>query len=335
MKVIGLVGAGHMGSGLGWALREGGHDVITSLSGRSPRTARLATEAGLRIVPRPVDVLAEADVILVVTPPGAAVTAASEIAALAATVSTQAQPPAQGQPPAQDGPLVQARPAQDGPLAQARPAQDGPLAQGRPAQDRPLTQAWPLVVDLNAISPPTAAAAAEVIAAASLDFVDGSISGPPPTVRPGAAIYLSGPRADEVADLSWRHVKPVVVGDRVGAASAVKMSTASVYKGLTALMAQAIRSASTHGVLETVMADLGESLVTPYEVALASTKAHRYVAEMQEIARSQAAAGLTPALFEAVAEVWADIADRPLADDQPETLSRDITAEQVAEGLRD
>ena len=44
--------------------------------------------------------------------------------------------------------------------------------------------------------------------------MDGSISGPPPTVRPGARLYLSGPRAAEVADLRWTHASPVVVGDR-------------------------------------------------------------------------------------------------------------------------
>jgi len=278
MKVIGLVGAGHMGSGLGWALREGGHDVVTSLAGRSARTASLAREAGLRIVARPADVLAEADVVLVVTPPGAAVAAAREIAATT-----------------------------------------GP--------------ARPLVVDLNAIAPSTAEAAAAVVTAAGFDFVDGSISGPPPTVRPGARLYLSGPRAAEVAALRWTHARPVVVGDRVGAASAVKMSTASVYKGLMGLMTQAIRAAGAYDVLEPVLADLGESFGTPYEVALAATKAHRYVAEMREIARSQAAAGLTPALFEAFAEVWAEVAGRPLADGRPETVSREITARQVVDGL--
>src|SRR4051812_36763511 len=72
-----------MGSGLGWALREGGHDVVTSLAGRSARTARLAEAAGLRIAPGPADVVAEADVILVVTPPGSAVDAATEIATMA------------------------------------------------------------------------------------------------------------------------------------------------------------------------------------------------------------------------------------------------------------
>src|ERR1700752_3378263 len=87
MKIIGLVGAGHMGSGLGWALREGRHDVVAALVGRSARTARLAENAGLRIASRPVDVVAEADVILVVTPPGAAVDAATEIAMMAASPS--------------------------------------------------------------------------------------------------------------------------------------------------------------------------------------------------------------------------------------------------------
>jgi 3-hydroxyisobutyrate dehydrogenase-like beta-hydroxyacid dehydrogenase len=289
MKIVGLVGAGHMGSGLGWALREGGHDVITSLEGRSPRTGRLAAAAGLRIVARPAEVVAEADVILVVTPPAVAMDVAAEIATMAATRSIA------------------------------------------PRLARRTTRA--LVVDLNAIAPATARAAAEVITAAGLDFVDGSISGPPPTVRPGATLYLSGPRATEVADLRWTHAKPVVVGDRIGAASAVKMSTASVYKGLTGLLAQAIRAAAAHGVLDPVMADLGERFGTPYGVALAATKAHRYVAEMHEIARSQAAVGLTPSLFEAFATVWADIADRPLADGEPETTPRGITARKVADGL--
>jgi 3-hydroxyisobutyrate dehydrogenase-like beta-hydroxyacid dehydrogenase len=290
MTIIGLVGAGHMGSGLGWALREGGHDVLTSLAGRSPRTRRLAEHAGLRIAPRLVEVVAEADVILVVTPPGAAVDAATEIATTATS------------------PGVAERLARMG-------------------------TARPIVVDLNAISPMTASTAARVVTAAGFDFVDGSISGPPPTVRPGARLYLSGPRATEVADLHWTHARPVVVGDAIGAASAVKMSTASVYKGLMGLVAQAIRAAAAHGVLEPVMADLGERFGTPYDVALASTKAHRYVAEMHEIARSQAAAGLTPSLFEAFAAVWADIVGRPLANGEPETLPHEITARQVADRL--
>lgn len=280
MKTIGLVGAGHMGSGLGWALRAGGHDVITSIAGRSPRTAKLAAQAGLRIVPGVADVMAQADIVLVVTPPAVAPAAATAIAAAA-----------------------------------------GP-------------ETRPLIVDLNATAPATAEEIGAILAGAGLDFVDGSISGPPPTVQPGATVYLSGPRAVEVAALNWTHARAVVVGDAIGAASAVKMSTASVYKGLMGLLTQAMRSASSHGVLATVMADLGDSYGSAYGVAVSATKADRYVGEMHEIARTQAGAGLTPHLFEAFAEVWADIATTPLAGDDPESVDRGISVDDVANLLR-
>ena len=299
LRTVGLVGAGHMGAGVGWALREGGHDVVTSLHGRSARTARLAADAGLRVVPRLADVVAASSVILVVTPPSAALTAAADIAAAVATLDESTH----------------------------RTSEHADLTWRGPTR--------PVVVDLNAIAPATARAAGEVIEVLGLDFVDGSISGPPPTVRPGARIYLSGRLAAEIADLGWKHVSPVVVSDQIGAASAVKMSTASVYKGLMGLMTQAMRSASHHGVLDVVMSDLGTELGSPYEVGLAATKAHRYVAEMHEIAKTQEGAGLTPSLFEAFAEIWADVMHTSLARGTPESLGREITAEDVARLLGD
>jgi 3-hydroxyisobutyrate dehydrogenase-like beta-hydroxyacid dehydrogenase len=288
MTIVGLVGAGHMGAGIGWALREGGHDVITSVAGRSARTVRLAAAAGITTVPRPEDVL-QADVILVVTPPAASLTVVAQIADLAARVAPQSR-----------------------------------------AQSRTM----PLVVDLNATSPATAKDAAAILTGSGLEFVDGSISGGPPTVRPGATIYLSGPRATDVASLHWTHVNPVVVSDVVGSASAVKMCTASVYKGHMALLTQAMRTAAANGVLELVLSDLGARYGSTREVALAAAKAHRYVDEMHEIAKTQAAAGLTPSLFEAMAEVWADVANTELADDNPEAVRPSITAQEVVDGLR-
>ncbi len=148
---VGLVGAGHMGAGLGWALREGGARVVTSLEGRSARTARLAADAGIDVLPALADVLRTAEVVLVVTPPGMARAAATDIASAAEA-----------------------------------------------------SGARPLVADLNAIAPSTVDDIAATIA--PLDLVDGSISGAPPRVRPGARIYLSGPRAAAVAGLPWRHV---------------------------------------------------------------------------------------------------------------------------------
>ena len=82
------------------------------------------------------------------------------------------------------------------------------------------------------------------LAAAGLELVDGSISGPPPWTAGTTRVYLSGPRAAEVAALPFDGVDAIVVGTRVGAASAVKMSTASVYKGTSALLLQALRAAA-------------------------------------------------------------------------------------------
>jgi 3-hydroxyisobutyrate dehydrogenase-like beta-hydroxyacid dehydrogenase len=273
---VAIVSPGHMGSGLGWALRQGGVRVVSTVEGRSARTVRLA--ADLELLPSLRDVVAMADVVLIVTPPGAAIDAARSVKVAA-------------------------------------------LASG----------ARPLVADLNAVSPSTMASIVDVLA--PLDVVDGSISGPPPTVRPGATVYFSGPRADELVKLPWRHVRPLALGDRVGSASALKMSTASVYKGLNGLLTQAMRSAAFYGVLEEALADLARSGLEPDGVAVAATKAHRYVPEMAEIAATQAGAGLTPALFDAFAAIYAEIAGSALAAGDPETVVAHLPASEVVAGL--
>jgi 3-hydroxyisobutyrate dehydrogenase-like beta-hydroxyacid dehydrogenase len=174
-----------------------------------------------------------------------------------------------------------------------------------------------LFADLNAVSPDTARRISTE--------VDGSISGPPPTGPDTTRLYLSGPRAAEVAALPFDGVSVVVVGDEVGLASAVKMSTASVYKGSIALLAQALRAADRYGVLDHVLADLGElaSGAGP-RVARAAAKAERYVGEMHEISAAQRAAGLEPALFEALARVYAEIAATPLGRVTPEEIESDL-----------
>jgi 3-hydroxyisobutyrate dehydrogenase-like beta-hydroxyacid dehydrogenase len=195
------------------------------------------------------------------------------------------------------------------------------------------TGATPVVADLNAVSPPTMARIAE--ACAGLPVVDGSISGPPPSARPGARIYLSGPRADDVAALPWDgQVEPIVLGGAVGSASALKMCTAGVYKGLNALVTQAMRTAGRHGVLDQVLADLARNdLDGSAGVVVAATKAHRFVDEMREIAATQQAAGLTPALFEAFAAIYADVAGTELAAADPESADRRLAPDEIVRRL--
>ena len=174
-----------------------------------------------------------------------------------------------------------------------------------------------LLADLNAVSPETARRISSE--------VDGSISGPPPRESGTTRIYLSGPRAADVAALPFHGVQVVVVGDDVGLASAVKMSTASVYKGTALLLAQALRAADHYGVLDHVLDDLGEvASGAGRRIARAAAKADRYVGEMHEISAAQAAAGLEPALFEAMARVYEEIASMPLGHIAPEDASSDL-----------
>lgn len=166
-------------------------------------------------------------------------------------------------------------------------------------------------------------------------MVNGSISGPPPSVRPGARLYLSGADATAVAALPWNGmVEAVVLGDQVGTASAVKMCTGSVYKGLTALVTQAMRTAGSYGVLDAVLADLERNGLADNEgVARSARKAHRFVDEMREVAATQETVGLTPELFDAVADVYEGIAGTALAQGDPEN-DRDLSPAEIVARLR-
>jgi hypothetical protein len=116
------------------------------------------------------------------------------------------------------------------------------------------------------------------------------------------------------------------------------MCTASMYKGSTALLAHALLTAHAHGVLPQVLDDLGDSF--PRQIpraarllAVSTTKAERYVGEMHEIAATQASVGLTPALFEAMAEAYAALAEAPLGGEAPEAIPAEPNLEQVLAGL--
>jgi len=157
----------------------------------------------------------------------------------------------------------------------------------------------PVVADLNAVAPATVERIAAEVSSAGLDLVDGAISGPPPADGTRTILYLSGRSARRVGDLDAPNVDARVVGDRAGQASAVKMCTASVYKGFNALLVQAMLTARAHDSVGFVLADLAEVFEgldesLPRRLAMAASKSGRWVAEMREIAATQGAAGARP-----------------------------------------
>ena len=201
------------------------------------------------------------------------------------------------------------------------------------------TRARPLVSDWNAVSPATARAVERTLRDVGIELVDGSISGGPPRADYRTRVYLSGPRAAELAGAAPDRLDARVVGDEVGLASAVKMCTASVYKGHVALLTHALTTAAAHGVLPQVLDDLHDSFPRQLDraarlIAVSATKAERYVGEMREIAATQASVGLTPALFEAMADVYGDVSKTPLAAEAPESMPAEPDLEDVLVQMR-
>jgi 3-hydroxyisobutyrate dehydrogenase-like beta-hydroxyacid dehydrogenase len=200
------------------------------------------------------------------------------------------------------------------------------------------TGARPLVADWNAVSPASVRSIGETLGTAELELVDGSISGGPPREGYRTRVYLSGARAEELAGAAPGWLDVSVVGEEVGLASAVKMCTASMYKGSTALLAHALLTASAYGVLPQVLDDLGDAFPRQIpraarQLGVSATKAERFVGEMREIAATQASAGLTPTLFEAMAEVYAALAETPLGREAPEAVASEPGLEDVLERL--
>lgn len=78
---IAILMPGDMGHGVGRALREHGHRVITCLAGRSERTRGLAESAGLEDTGDLETLVREADVILSILPPGDALAQAESVSA--------------------------------------------------------------------------------------------------------------------------------------------------------------------------------------------------------------------------------------------------------------
>ncbi len=196
----------------------------------------------------------------------------------------------------------------------------------------------PLVVDLNAISPATVRRVAGILAAAGLDLVDGSISGAPPSSDRPTRVYVSGPAVRGFLDLPNAWLDVVELAGPIGTASALKMCTASMYKGTKALVIQALVTARRHGVVEQFLADTARVWPDdvpqwPTDVALAASKAQRFVDEMREIAATQRAAGLPAELFDGVAAVYEHVAQSPLARVDPEVVDASPPVDAVLAGL--
>lgn len=149
----------------------------------------------------------------------------------------------------------------------------------------------PIYVDCNALDPATVLRIARVVEETGATFVDGGIiGGPPKPGSKGTKIYLSGPAAPQVAELTKFGLEMPIQPGPIGAASAMKMSYAGITKGFTALGAAMMLAATRVGTAEDLRAELSASQPALFtwlarQVPNMYSKAYRWVAEMEEIAQ--------------------------------------------------
>jgi 3-hydroxyisobutyrate dehydrogenase-like beta-hydroxyacid dehydrogenase len=179
-----------------------------------------------------------------------------------------------------------------------------------------------LYVDANAISPATAREVALMVEEGGATYIDGGIIGLPPVTGGSTRLYLSGAEADAVRGLfDGTAVDARVIEGGPWSASAIKMAYASWTKGTAALLLAARALARAEGVEDALLAEwsLSQPALAGRSLGAArsaSTKGWRWVAEMEEIAASMAAAGLPDGFHQAAAEIFRR---SPRADpDQPE-----------------
>jgi 3-hydroxyisobutyrate dehydrogenase-like beta-hydroxyacid dehydrogenase len=120
------------------------------------------------------------------------------------------------------------------------------------------------------------------------------------------------------------------------------MCYAALTKGTTALMTELSIAAERLGVSAALHAEFAQSQPALRErmqraVPEMVPKAHRWVGEMEEIARTSEACGLTPRTFEGAAELYAMVAATSLGHSSPEDWRRqarglDDVVSELAQG---
>lgn len=167
-----------------------------------------------------------------------------------------------------------------------------------------------IYLDANAISPQRAIRISEMLSKAGSSFVDGSIIGGPAWEPHSTWLYLSGPLAAEVAVcFDAGPLETELIGDRIGAASALKMTYAAYTKGSTALLSAILATAEALNVrdeLEKQWSRGDPEFVERItrQVQRGTSKAWRFTGEMDEIAATFEGAGLPGEFHLAAAEIY-------------------------------
>jgi 3-hydroxyisobutyrate dehydrogenase-like beta-hydroxyacid dehydrogenase len=167
-------------------------------------------------------------------------------------------------------------------------------------------------VDANAVAPATVASIRDIVERGGGRFVDGGVVGPPPERAGTTRLFLSGAPADTdavAAAFAKTVVETPVLGPEPGRASALKMAYAAWTKGTAAMLLAIRATARAEGVEDALLAEWARSQPdatgrSEAAAGAAERKGWRWIAEMDEIAATFAAAGQPDGFHRAAAEVF-------------------------------
>ena len=182
--------------------------------------------------------------------------------------------------------------------------------------------------DCNAVSPQTATRMESIINAAGGEYIDGGIIGGSPAHGAVPRIYVSGPSASLMDELDGKGILVPNLGPEIGRASGIKMCYASMTKGTSTLRVAMLTAAHSLGLYDELIAELSGSqqgALSAMESGIASLPANagRWIGEMEEIAATFDAVGVTPHFHQGAAEIYRLLASTPFADESPEEIDRD------------
>lgn len=190
----------------------------------------------------------------------------------------------------------------------------------------PYLKAGAIWCDMNSVAPHTKQEAAEAVESAGGRYVDVAVMAPVDPARLNVPLLFAGADALEAMGLlrALGFAKTRVVGESVGQASAIKLCRSIMVKGLEALTAEMVLSASTAGVLDEVLAslDASEKHVSwreraDYNLDRMLLHGRRRSAEMAESAAMIRELGIAPLMTDGTVD-WqeglGELGVRPLPD---------------------
>ena len=191
-----------------------------------------------------------------------------------------------------------------------------------------------LIADCNAISPMRSERIGRTIESAGGRYIDASIIGHPPGRDVPPRFYVSGQYADALSALDGKGIAVKTLGGDVGRASGIKMCYAALTKGTSTLQVALLTVAGSLGL----GSELHEELAYSQKAALRSMEsgiprlppnAHRWIGEMEEIATTFAAEGVTPHFHLGAAAIYRLLEQTAYAVENPEDIDSNRTLTQT------